>query len=82
MEIKRFKAFLNEMKKGYGQDYSLEDVTKGEIVAYRGTRYFVIDSNEYMLELSKDKDAVPGDRKNLLANKSMFREYGAIPDQN
>jgi hypothetical protein len=82
MEIKRFYDFLNEMRKGYGEDFSLRDVKKGEIVAFRGTRYFVIDSNEVILELSKDKDASQGDRKNILANRSMFREYGAIPDQN
>lgn len=80
MEIKRFYQFLNEMKKPYGEDYSLRDIQKGDIVAYRGTRYFVIDSNEVMLELSKDKDAEAGNRKNLLVNRNMFKEYGAIPD--
>lgn len=82
MEIKKFDKFLNEMEKSYGQDYSLRDVKIGQIVAYRGSRYFVIDANEVVLELSKNKDAAPGDRNNVLANRSMFREYGAIPDQN
>lgn len=82
MEIKKFDKFLNEMEKSYGQDYSLRDVKRGQIVAFRGSRYFVIDSNEVVLELSKDRDAMPGDRNNVLANRSMFREYGAIPDQN
>ena len=82
MEIKKFDKFLNEMEKSYGQDYSLRDVKIGQIVAFRGSRYFVIDANEVVLELSKDKDAIPGDRNNVLANRSMFREYGAIPDQN
>lgn len=82
MEIKKFDKFLNEMEKSYGQDYSLRDVKIGQIVAFRGSRYFVIDANEVVLELSKDKDAMPGDRNNVLANRSMFREYGAIPDQN
>ncbi len=81
-EMKRFYDFLNEMKKGYGDDFSLRDIKKGEIVTYMGTRYHVVDSNEVVLELSKDKEAKPGEKKNLLVNRNMFRQNGAIPDQN
>lgn len=80
MEIKKFGQFLTEMKKAYGQDYSLRDVKPGDQVKYAGTNYHVIDSNEVVLELSKDKNSNPGDRSNFFVNRSMFREKGAIAD--
>lgn len=80
MEIKRFYTFLNEMKKAYGDDFSLRDIEPGQTVTYMGTRYHVIKSNEVVLELSKDKDSKEGDRKNLLVNRAMFKQNGAISD--
>jgi hypothetical protein len=79
MKIKRFGYFLNEMKKGYGDDFSLRDINPGEVVTYMGTRYHVIDSNEVILELSKDKDAKKGDKGNFLVNRGMFKQNGSIP---
>ena len=32
MEIKRFGAFLNEMKKAYGEDFSLRDIKAGDVL--------------------------------------------------
>jgi hypothetical protein len=80
MEIKKFNKFLNEMKKSYGEDFSLRDVEKGQIVTYTGTRYYVIDSNEVVLELSKNKDAKIGEKSNFFVNRNMFKRNGAIPD--
>lgn len=80
MEIKRFGKFLNEMKKSYGEDFSLRDVEKGQQVTYMGTRYYVIDSNEVVLELSKNKDSKIGEKGNFFVNRNMFKRNGAIPD--
>lgn len=68
------------MKKTYGEEYDLTQIQKGEVVIYRGSRYFVIDSNYVVLELSKNEDSKPGDRSNKFVNKSMFNTGGAIPD--
>lgn len=80
MEIKRFGKFLNEMKKSYGEDFSLRDISKGEEVTYMGTKYHVIDSNEVVLELSKNKDSKPGEKGNFFVNRNMFKRNGAISD--
>ena len=80
MEIKKIGKFLNEMKKSYGEDFSLRDIEKGQVVTYMGTRYYVIDSNEVVLELSKNEDAKIGEKGNLFVNRNMFKRNGAIPD--
>lgn len=81
MKIKRFYPFLNEMKKEYGDDFSLRDIDPGKIVTYSGTRYYVIKSNEVVLELSKDKDSKEGDKENILVNRAMFKQNGAISEK-
>jgi len=80
MEIKKIGKFLSEMKKSYGEDFSLRDIEKGQIVTYMGTRYYVIDSNEVVLELSKNEDAKIGEKGNFFVNRNMFKRNGAIPD--
>lgn len=80
MEIKRFGKFLFEMKKAYGEDYSLRAINPGDKVKYMGSNYYVITSNEVVLELSKNMESNPGERGNFLVNRSMFRERGAISD--
>ena len=40
MEIKRFGAFLNEMKKAYGEDFSLRDIKAGDKVRAIGNCRF------------------------------------------
>jgi hypothetical protein len=80
MEIKKIGKFLNEMKKSYGEDFSLRDIEKGQVVTYMGTRYYVIDSNEVVLELSKNEDAKIGEKGNFFVNRNMFKRNGAIPD--
>jgi hypothetical protein len=80
MEIKKIGKFLNEMKKSYGEDFSLRDIEKGQVVTYMGTRYHVIDSNEVVLELSKNEDAKIGEKGNFFVNRNMFKRNGAIPD--
>jgi len=80
MEIKKIGKFLSEMKKSYGEDFSLRDIEKGQIVTYMGTRYYVIDSNEVVLELSKNGDAKIGEKGNFFVNRNMFKRNGAIPD--
>ena len=80
MEIKKFDRFITEMKKYYGEDYSLRDIKPGDQVKYDGTNYHVVDSNEVVLELSKNKDSNPGDRGNFFVNRNMFKERGAISD--
>lgn len=80
MEIKKIGKFLNEMKKSYGEDFSLRDIKKGQVVTYMGTRYYVIDSNEVVLELSKNEDAKIGEKGNFFVNRNMFKRNGAIPD--
>ena len=80
MKIKRFGKFLNEMKKSYGEDFTLRDIEKGQLVTYMGTKYHVIDANEVVLELSKNKEAKPGDKGNFFVNRNMFKQNGAIPE--
>jgi hypothetical protein len=80
MEIKKIGKFLSEMKKSYGEDFSLRDIEKGQVVTYMGTRYYVIDSNEVVLELSKNEDAKIGEKGNFFVNRNMFKRNGAIPD--
>lgn len=80
MEIKRFGSFLNEMKKQYGEDYSLRDINPGDRVTYMGTKYYVVDSNEVVLELSKNENTKQGEKGNFFVNRNMFKKNGAIPD--
>jgi hypothetical protein len=80
MAIKKIGKFLSEMKKSYGEDFSLRDIEKGQVVTYMGTRYYVIDSNEVVLELSKNEDAKIGEKGNFFVNRNMFKRNGAIPD--
>lgn len=72
--IKKFKHFLNEEQERSG----LSSIRPGSIVRYDGTAYYVIYSDDFILELSKDPDAIPGDRNNLLVNAAMFSEKGFI----
>ena len=80
MQIRKFKTFLNEMKKHPGDDYSLRDINPGDEVSYQGSKYYVIDSNEVVLVLNKEPNASTDDRKNFLVNRNMFKQFGAIKD--
>ena len=80
MKMKRFGKFLNEMKKSLGDDFSLRDIEPGQEVKYQGSKYYVIDANEIVLELSKEKSAKVGDRSNFFVNRNMFKQWGAIAD--
>ena len=78
MKIKRFQKFLNENKDSLGDNFSLRNIKKGTEVTYQGTKYYVIDSNEVVLELSKNKESKKGEKENFLVNRNMFRENGTI----
>jgi hypothetical protein len=78
MSIKKYSDFITEMRREYKPILSLELIEPGTAVTYSGAKYYVIDSNEFTLELSKNKEALPGDRKNFLVNKNMFHEVGGI----
>jgi hypothetical protein len=80
MKIKRFGKFLNEMQKSLGDDFSLRDVKPGQEVKYQGSKYYVIDANEVVLELSKEKSAKVRDKGNFFVNRNMFKQWGAIAD--
>ena len=78
MKIHKFKSFLNEMKKSYGDDFSLKDIKPGQEVIYQGTKYYVITSNEVVLELNKNKDAKTLGEGYFYVNRNMFKTHGAI----
>lgn len=78
MSIKKYIDFVLETRKPPNPVYALELMEPGIEVAYAGSRYFVIASSEFALELSKNKEALPGDRKNLIVNKNMFSERGMV----
>jgi hypothetical protein len=72
--IKNFRSFINEAN----QQYTLGDIKPGSVVRYDGSPYYVITSDDFVLELSKYPDSEPGSRKNLFVNAVMFRERGLI----
>ena len=76
--MKSYTEFLNELKKEQGQDYDFADINVGDKVAYSGTRYYVIYVDEYIMELSKDPEAIPNSPENLLVNRNMFAQQGII----
>jgi len=77
MKLKRFGNFLNESK-GVS---SLSEITPGSLVHYDGSPYYVIVSDDYTVELSKNPEALSGDRGNFLVNASMFMDRGFIGDR-
>lgn len=76
MKLKRFGNFLNESR----GITSLSQLTPGTLVHYDGSPYYVISSDDYILELSKDPESLKGDKGNFLVNFNMFLEKGFIGD--
>jgi hypothetical protein len=68
--IKRFVEFIKENK----QQNSLGDIAPGTVVRYDGSPYYVVASDDFTLELSKNADSLPGERKNFFVNAVMFSE--------
>jgi hypothetical protein len=85
MSIKKFNQFVSEGWINWKEPrpvFKLELIPPGTQVTYSGLRYYVVDSNEFTMELSREKDALPGDRKNFLVNKNMFSQMGGIYNPN
>jgi hypothetical protein len=62
-----------------GGEYFVSEIYRCVLFAL-WSKYYVIDANEVVLELSKEKIAKVGDKSNFFVNRNMFKQWGAIAD--